>query len=446
MSNHTIERKPLSGAEVRDVGCATRRQRVVLVMGKYRTYNARMYEALADAFDVHVIWINPPPAHEAVPEAIPMRWEIVARNPNKLRPGSLRRNTALFRRVVQAARGADLVVASHSNSWKAQVAFAAARACGVPIALVRERWRDSSQGALTRRLYRHLRLRITDAMERRAVGMLARSTKAAEYLVARGVPHDRIETFTYLHPDWSHLPRDHALIERLRRDHAGRVVFLYLGRVIPRKGLVPLVRAFRSVLATGRDAVLLVVGEAITEDTGHGAVSTSYIAEAKRLAGDDPRIVFLGHVEPQLVHNYYAATDVFVHPHVATVDGHDVHEGWGNVITEAACMSMPIVTTDRVAAAFDIVEPGSNGFVIDSTRIDDDLPRALAPFIDRPELVQEFGRRSRARFEAFIDPVNNIAALDHLIARAGALRAGAFHTSDRSLQMDAVLSERMMHD
>jgi glycosyltransferase involved in cell wall biosynthesis len=247
--------------------------------------------------------------------------------------------------------------------------------------------------------------------------MLVGGSKAATFLEGRGVPAERILPFRYLHPDLAQRPVDRAIVDRLAEIKRGRIAFLYLGRAMHRKGLVPLIRAFRGLLDGGRDAVLFVVGEAIADDTGRGGVSTDYVAEARRLAEGESRIVFFGHVQPTAVNSYYAGGDVFVHPHVATVNGADVHEGWGQVITEAACMSKPIVTTDRVASAFDIVIPDRTGYLIDAERIDAELPAALARFVDRPALVGELGRRARARFEEFVDPRLNVASIETLIER-----------------------------
>ena len=54
---------------------------------------------------------------------------------------------------------------------------------------------------------------------------------------------------------------------------------------------------------------------------------------------------------PQL----YAMADVFVLPSGA--------EPWGLVVNEAMCFGLPVIASDRVGAAADLVKPGSNGFV-----------------------------------------------------------------------------------
>jgi len=50
----------------------------------------------------------------------------------------------------------------------------------------------------------------------------------------------------------------------------------------------------------------------------------------------------------------YAMGDVFVLP--------SEDEPWGLVINEAMCSGLPIVASERVGAAADLVQPGYNGF------------------------------------------------------------------------------------
>lgn len=398
-----------------------RRRRILFSTNRFRTYDQRLYETLADAFDLRVLWISPPPKDEPVPDwGDRIRCTVVGDRSSRLTALDVRRSAALYRLAVQEARGCDLVVASTSTSWKARVLYAAARRAGVPIAVRTDIWCDDPNGT-KRGLNARVQRRITDALERRVDGVLVCGVKAEAYTLARGVAGERIAPFRYLHPDFARAPLDAAAVDRLRALKGDRVAFLYLGRIIDRKGLVPLIRAFRAVLATGRDAMLFVVGAPITEDTGRGEVTVDYYDHARRLAGDDPRIVFFGQVAPAEVLNYYAAADVFVHPHVAEVGGFPVYEGWGNVMTEAACMSKPIIATDRIPSAFDLIADGANGYLLAADHLEDELQRSLVPFIDHPELVTRFGRESRRRYEAFADPALNVAALDRIIDAAGAV-------------------------
>jgi len=391
--------------------------RLLYVTNRYRTYDVMMYDMFATEFDLRVIWIGPSPDNEPLPPRLRERFPywLVSDSRAILTPRDVRRNLRLFWLTVREGRDRDLIVTSTSDSWKARVVFAGARACGVPIALRKEKWRDRiKQPTGARGVYWRAQLRVTDYMERTAAAMLVGGQMQERYLLDRGLPQQQLVTFRNLHPDFAAYPSDRAEVERLRRIKGGRVGFLYLGRIIPRKGLAPLLRAFRRL---GDGAVLFVVGAPIQVDDGRGTVSSTYFDECRSIAGDDPRIVFMPAVPPDRVQDVFAAADVFVHPHVAEVDGVDVHEGWGSVITESASMSKPIITTDRVASAYDIIDNGRNGFRVPTENLEDELYKAMRYFVDHPESIEKFGAVSRRRFIEFVDATPNIAGLNHIIER-----------------------------
>lgn len=384
--------------------------RVLYVANRYRTYDRLMFETLASSFELRVIWISPPPVNEPVPAAVSERVpsSTLSADPTILTPRDVRRNARLFKLVADRGHDCDLIITSTSDSWKARVVYAAARMVGVPIALRKEKWRDRrDQPQGLRGVYWRTQLRVTDYMERTAAAMLVGGSAQARYLRERGQARE-VLPFRYLHPDLAALPVDHVEVERLRALKGRRVGFLYLGRIIPRKGLATLLRAFRQVRG---DAMLFVVGAPIEIDDGRGRVSSDYFAECRQLAEQDSRIVMLPAVRPDRVHDVFAASDVFVHPHEAMVDGSDVHEGWGNVITEAASMAKPIITTDRVASAFDVVDDGRTGFRVPTDSLEAELVRAVQFFVDNPETVAPFGEAARRRFVEFVDPQCNVTSV-----------------------------------
>ena len=66
-------------------------------------------------------------------------------------------------------------------------------------------------------------------------------------------------------------------------------------------------------------------------------------------------VYFAGFQNRTTLPNFYTMADVFILP--------SIYEPWGIVINEAMCFSLPIVASDRVGAAVDLVHSGSNGYV-----------------------------------------------------------------------------------
>ncbi len=153
-----------------------------------------------------------------------------------------------------------------------------------------------------------------------------------------------------------------ALRRRLGLD--GWVV-LYVGRLEHEKGLDVLLRAFRDV-----PGQLVLVGSGRLEDE-------------LRAAADD-RVRFVAQLPRDDLAQWYAAADVLVLPSRS--------EPWGMTLNEGAAAGLPLVATDAVGAAFDLVEDGANGFRVPA----EDAP-ALADALRALASDEGFRHRAGAR-------------------------------------------------
>lgn len=396
-------------------------KKLLYINNRYRHYDKVKYRALADNFDLTVLWINPfRPDEQPEPElSSAFRHEILdRRRASLLKPWHVIRAGWLLARVARLARDVDLVLSSTSDSWKSKVAFLGTKAAAKPIAFRKETWFESQSKRVLARPYWRLDRFLTDFIERRAVGVLVGGRKAREHLLAKGLPDDAILPFSYLHEDLATSPHHPEIARELADWAQGAVVLLYLGRIMPQKGLDVLIAAVRKLLSQGLDLRLLVVGAPIRHDTGRGDVSDGYCDRCLELAGGEERIRFEGPARADRVQDYYRAADVFVHPHVDQVDGVEKYDGWGNVVTEAASLSMPVVASDRVASTFDVVTDGVSGFLLRSEVLEDDLVRALEFFCRDRAAIEVFGSQARARFEETVDVDRSVASIHRLMQRA----------------------------
>ncbi|NQV71473.1 glycosyltransferase family 4 protein [bacterium] len=123
-------------------------------------------------------------------------------------------------------------------------------------------------------------------------------------------------------------------------------VFVYVGRLVPDKGIVELVEAFVELADSHFDVDLLLVGE--TEEELASLPSST----REKMAGSD-RIHELGwrlDVRP-----YLAAANVFVLP--------SYREGLPNSVIEAGAMSLPSIVTD-INGCNEVITDGANGFLV----------------------------------------------------------------------------------
>ena len=159
-----------------------------------------------------------------------------------------------------------------------------------------------------------------------------------------------------------------------------RCCFLYVGRLAREKGLDVLMRAFAGV-----PGELVVVGEGPQEH------------EVTKLA--PPGVRLLGHVRHDDLPRWYAAADAFVLPSRS--------EPWGMVLNEAASAGLPLVATDAVGAAYDLIEPGINGLLVEAGDA-----AALREALLRLAADEAFRARAGARSRQLAEPATPQAWAD----------------------------------
>ena len=162
-----------------------------------------------------------------------------------------------------------------------------------------------------------------------------------------GVPESKLFRFPYA-VDNDHFralareakPRRGALRRRFGVPDAATCV-LYVGRLSPEKNVAELIRG----VAGAPGQFLLLVG------TGREQPAL------ERLAGEllPGRHHFAGFLNYDEIGDGYAAADIFA---LASR-----FEPWGLVCNEALCSDLPIVVSNQVGAAPDLVVPGETGFV-----------------------------------------------------------------------------------
>jgi glycosyltransferase involved in cell wall biosynthesis len=279
----------------------------------------------------------------------------------------------IFRALAEAEP--EVVVVSGWSTFASQAAAAWCRARGVPyVLLVESNERDARPG-----WRRAVKSAVVPPILRGAAEVLVVGRLAHESMLARGVDPERISLFA----DTIDVGEFGAAFDRLlpRRDalraDAGigqdDVAVLSVARLAPEKGPDTLVRA----IALARDPRLVLVL------AGSGAEREPLQSLA---AGLGVRLVVLPDVPWERIVERFVLADVF-----ALLSR---HEPWGVVVNEAAACGLPLVVSDRVGAAFDLVVDGLNGVLVpaDDPAAAGDAIRLLAT---DPERRRAAGRASR---------------------------------------------------
>lgn len=236
------------------------------------------------------------------------------------------------------------------GGWNQPTFWQAARS-GLPYALwVESTGRDERAGRLEwlkRRLLRS------------ASGVLVPGTAAREYVLGLGVEAGRIAVA----PNGFDLGVFTDAVEREQRTGEGYV--LTVARLSREKDVGTLLRA-----VDGLDAEVVVVGDGPEE------------AALREVA--PPNVRFAGRATRDELPRWYAHARVFVLPSRS--------ETWGMALSEAAAAGLPLVATEAVGAAWDLIEPGVNGY-----RVPVGDPNALRQALEQAIAWrgEAAGRRSR---------------------------------------------------
>jgi glycosyltransferase involved in cell wall biosynthesis len=157
----------------------------------------------------------------------------------------------------------------------------------------------------------------------------------------------------------------------------GDVSFLLIARLLRDKGIREYVEAARQVRASYPRTRFHLVGRL---DEGNPAAISAQELRAWETEGIVRYLGRLDDVRPAV-----AAASVYVLP--------SYREGTPRTVLEAMAMGRPIVTTDAPGCR-ETVRPGVNGYLV-PVRDADALARAMARFVEAPELISAMGRESR---------------------------------------------------
>ncbi|SEU23720.1 glycosyltransferase family 4 protein [Paenibacillus sp. NFR01] len=171
-------------------------------------------------------------------------------------------------------------------------------------------------------------------------------------------------------------PADREAQRRLYRVPPAFAV-LFVGRVIPRKGVPVLIRAVAR-LNKRHPAHLLIAG------SGKPPYLRRLRALARRL---HVPVTFLGSVAHENIHGLYQAADCLVCPS-------QQHESFGLVNVEAMASGLPVIASNN-GGIREIIQSGRNGFLVDRYREAAPFARWLAILASDPQLAARIGRQGR---------------------------------------------------
>ncbi len=166
----------------------------------------------------------------------------------------------------------------------------------------------------------------------------------------------------------------------------GKVVILYVGQLIKRKGLEHLLRAYAKLKQEHEEAALVLLGSGFLEH------ELRNLASSLRL--QDFKIIHAGLSLEDLI-KLYSAVDIFALPTLEDI--------WGFVINEALACGLPVVTTCASQAAQEMIHSGENGYIVKEAD-SEQLYNALKNLIQDSERREKMGEKSMEIVVREFDP------------------------------------------
>ena len=252
----------------------------------------------------------------------------------------------------------DIIISSVSTSLRSIIAFLYAFVFRKKMILWIEEWKSSNchQKGLLKCYAGLVRKFIGKLLIIRSDALVVGGTAAKRHAISLGKREKEIFMSMQCSDDIAKKGGNYTVTN-------GGYNFLYLSRIIELKGLDILIRAFALLRKERADVSLTIAGD------GEFAQFCRKLCRSMKLQD----VVFAGAVIPSDRNAFFQQADVFVLPGKFLGN---FYEAWGLVINEALSMGLPIITTNAVGAAHDLVFDDQNGFIVRENSVLD-LYRAM---------------------------------------------------------------------
>jgi len=157
-------------------------------------------------------------------------------------------------------------------------------------------------------------------------------------------------------------------------------IILYVGRLVPEKGVNVLLGAMPGVLRSHPEAKLVVVGEGY------------YKEELMRISSQmniSPKVYFTGYVDDGTLRSLYKCASVAVFP--------SLYEPFGIVALEAMASGVPVIVSNTGGFS-EIVENDVNGLKVEPNN-SDELSHAISYLLDNPDVAERLKREALIKVE-----------------------------------------------
>lgn len=354
-------------------------KRLVIITEIIAPYRIPGLNVLArqDGIDLHVIFL-------AETDPTQRQWPIYRREIRfsyEVLPGWMRRfgrHYCLLNwgmgAALQRARP-DVILCGGYNYPASWTAMRWARQNRIPFLL----WTESTARDFRSQWTQSLKARFVSQCD----GFVVPGISSREYLRRFGVRENRVFTAPNAVDTQFFSQRLNTTTTHCRTSGLPQRFFLFVGRLVPEKGILDLVKAYAALAPEVRRRVGLVIA-------GDGAARRHLVQVASAVTAGSVHVI--GFAQRELLAECYARADMLVFP---------THtDPWGLVVNEAMTCGLPVICSSAAGCAADLVRDGWNGRVVGAGNVNQ-LAAAMDELARDEELRCLMGRRSRERAQLY---------------------------------------------
>jgi glycosyltransferase involved in cell wall biosynthesis len=375
--------------------------RVAFIQPAYAKYRRPFFEKFSNYYDTTFFFIERSPPHlwDNHSQKFPSPLQLDGKKPvsHMVHPA---RERLSFRRLYLAKKYLDLLLLLIINNYEVivtSISYSPQTFISLLVSKIRKRkcvlwieeWSIIQPEPLISRLRFYLLIMLKFCVLRNVDAIVVEGTPQKKHLKNFNVPDEKIFFSNHCSLDYSRFESKNL---KQKLNIGKGLVILYLGRIIERKGLDVLIKAFSVIERERNDVFLVICGDGDFRSFCEDLVGQLRIKN----------VFFLGTVPEEEIASYFRTADIFVLPSCSKPHQKIKVEGWGLVINEALSMGTPVVTTNVVGAARDLVKNGVNGYIVKNGDVNE-LYLALRMILEDEKLRKTMGSNSRRIFESFND-------------------------------------------
>lgn len=164
---------------------------------------------------------------------------------------------------------------------------------------------------------------------------------------------------------------------------------LFVGRLVPVKGLNYLIQAIRILKQRGERITLSIIGDGVMRQVYED------LARLELISGYE----FLGEQPQDVVRSYMEKSSLFCMPSISMPDGQT--EAFGLVFAEALAAGLPAVSFDTGGVS-EVVQNGVTGFLVKEANVEE-LADAIQKLLENHDLQNKMSAASRQRAEQYFN-------------------------------------------